>query len=38
MLMSAVGDLEVSQIVDPLRTARFVLPKSTFVGAGGDIL
>ena len=27
MLMSAGGDLQVSQIVDPLRTARFALPK-----------
>ena len=38
MVMSAGGDLQVSQIVDPLRTARFVLPKSTIAGAGGDIL
>lgn len=27
MLMSAVGDVEVCQIVDPLITARFVVPK-----------
>jgi len=38
MVMSAGGDLQVSQIVDPLRTARFVLPKSTVARAGGDIL
>ena len=38
MVMSAGGDLQVSQIVDPLRTARFVLPKSTVAGAGGDIV
>lgn len=28
MLMSAVGQVEVCQIVDPLMTARFVVPKS----------
>jgi len=28
MLMSAAGDLQVSQVVDPLKTARFALPKS----------
>ena len=28
MVMSAAGDLRVSQVVDPLRTARFALPKS----------
>jgi amidase len=27
MLMSLVGDLEVCQIVDPLKTVRFVFPK-----------
>ncbi|RXI97773.1 acetamidase [Anaerobacillus alkaliphilus] len=27
MLMSAVGQIEISQIVDPLITARFVVPK-----------
>lgn len=27
MLMSAVGQAEVCQIVDPLMTARFVVPK-----------
>jgi acetamidase/formamidase len=27
MVMSAAGDLRVSQVVDPLRTARFALPK-----------
>lgn len=27
MLMSAVGNAEVCQVVDPLRTARFVMPK-----------
>lgn len=26
MLMSAAGDLQVSQVVDPLKTARFALP------------
>lgn len=38
MLMSAGGDLQVSQIVDPLRTARFALPKSVIAGLGGDLL
>jgi amidase len=38
MLMSAGGDLQVSQIVDPLRTARFVLPKAVVVGLGDEIL
>ena len=28
MLMSAAGELQVSQVVDPLKTARFALPKS----------
>jgi amidase len=27
MLMSLVGDLEICQIVDPLKTVRFVFPK-----------
>ena len=38
MLMSAGGDLQVSQIVDPLRTARFALPKSVVAGLGGELL
>jgi amidase len=38
MLMSAVGDLEVSQIVDPLRTARFVMYKESFEPAFGPLL
>ncbi len=38
MLMSAGGDLQVSQIVDPLRTARFALPKSVIGGLGGELL
>ena len=38
MLMSAAGDLQVSQVVDPLRTARFALPKATFGGLGVDLL
>ena len=33
MLMSAGGDVQVSQIVDPLRTARFALPKSVIARA-----
>lgn len=31
MLMSAAGDLRVSQVVDPLRTARFELPVAVLV-------
>ena len=38
MLMSAAGDLQVSQIVDPLRTARFALPKACFAGLGIDLV
>jgi amidase len=38
MLMSAGGDVQVSQIVDPLRTARFALPKSVIAGLGGELL
>jgi len=38
MLMSAGGDLQVSQIVDPLRTARFALPKAAISGLGGELL
>lgn len=38
MVMSAAGDLQVSQIVDPLRTARFVLPKGALAGLGGELL
>jgi amidase len=34
MLMSAGGDLQVSQVVDPLRTARFVLPKRLIAELG----
>jgi amidase len=38
MVMSAGGDLQVSQIVDPLRTARFVLPRSVIAGLGDELL
>lgn len=38
MLMSAGGDLQISQIVDPLRTARFALPKSVISGLGDELL
>ena len=38
MLMSAGGDLQVSQVVDPLRTARFALPKATIAGLGDELL
>jgi amidase len=38
MLMSAGGDLQVSQVVDPLRTARFALPKAIIAGLGDELL
>jgi amidase len=38
MLMSAVGSLEVSQIVDPLRTARFVMRKESFEPTYGQLV
>jgi acetamidase/formamidase len=38
MLMSAGGDLQVSQIVDPLRTARFALSKPTIAGLGRNLV
>jgi acetamidase/formamidase len=38
MLMSAGGDLQVSQIVDPLRTARFALSRATIAGLGRDLV
>jgi amidase len=38
MAMSAGGDLQVSQIVDPLRTARFALPKRVIAGLGDELL
>lgn len=34
MLMSAAGQLQVSQVVDPLKTARFALPKDVLAGLG----
>ncbi|MEG0391468.1 MAG: hypothetical protein RR626_01745, partial [Anaerovoracaceae bacterium] len=30
MLMSMVGNLEICQVVDPLKTVRFVMAKNTF--------
>lgn len=38
MLMSAAGQLQVSQVVDPLKTARFALPKYVVAALGGDLL
>lgn len=38
MLMSAVGSLQVSQVVDPLKTARFVMPKAVYELAYGALL
>jgi amidase len=38
VLMSAAGDLQVSQVVDPLKTARFALPKSVVSQYGRALL
>ena len=38
MLMSAAGQLQVSQVVDPLKTARFALPKSILARLGRDLV
>jgi amidase len=38
MLMSVAGELQVSQVVDPLKTARFALPKSVLAGLGAALL
>ena len=38
MLMSAVGQLRVSQMVDPLRTARFEMPKSAYEASYGRLI
>jgi len=38
MLMSVAGQLQVSQVVDPLKTARFALPKSIIARLGRDLM
>ena len=38
MLMSAAGALQVSQIVDPLKTARFAMPLEALAAFGGTLL
>jgi amidase len=38
MLMSAVGQLRISQIVDPLRTARFEMPKVAYEASYGRLI
>ena len=38
MLMSAAGELQVCQVVDPLKTARFALPKTILSGFGASLL
>ena len=38
MMMSAAGELQVSQVVDPLKTARFVLAKDIVAGFGGTLV
>ena len=37
MLFSAVGDLQVSQVVDPLRTARFTVPLAYLAKYGFEL-
>ncbi len=38
MLMSAAGQLQVSQVVDPLKTARFAMPKAILERYGQDLM
>jgi amidase len=38
MLMSAAGELQVSQVVDPLKTARFVMRHRVLAGFGSPLL
>jgi amidase len=38
MLMSAVGNLQISQMVDPLRTVRFEMPKSAYEPTYGRLV
>ena len=38
MLMSAVGQLRVSQMVDPLRTVRFEMPKAAYEPTYGRLI
>ena len=38
MLMSAVGNLHISQVVDPLRTVRFEMPKSAYELTYGELI
>ena len=38
LLMSAAGQLQVSQVVDPLKTARFALGKDVLAQLGGPLV
>ena len=38
MLMSAAGQLQVSQVVDPLKTARFAMPKEILARFGPNLV
>ena len=38
MLMSAVGNVQVCQMVDPLRTVRFEMPKSAYESTYGRLI
>ena len=38
MLMSAVGSAQICQMVDPLRTVRFEMPKSVYEPTYGRLI
>ena len=38
MLMSAVGNLQICQVVDPLRTVRFEMPKTAYEHTYGRLI
>ena len=38
MLMSAVGNTQICQMVDPLRTVRFEMPKSVYEPTYGRLI
>ncbi len=38
MLMSAAGQLQVSQVVDPLKTARFAMSRGLLAPLGGELV
>ena len=38
VLMSSAGQLQASQVVDPLKTARYVMPTEILARSGLDLL